>query len=65
MRQEHAIVFRCPSQKRLVVNAGQSDVLRSHNIEIALYAEQSTEDVVIEVLAGQPLQHGHKRKAHQ
>ena len=43
-------MLRRPGQNGFIVSAGQADILRSHNVEIALCAEQRAEDVVIEVL---------------
>jgi hypothetical protein len=51
-------LIRGPRKNRFVRSSGQLDVLRSHNIEISICAEECAEDVVIEVLVGQPSQQG-------
>lgn len=37
--QEHTVVIRRPRENRLVAGSGQSDILRSHNSEVAFGAK--------------------------
>ena len=52
-------MIRRPSENPFIRNSRQPDILRSYDVEIAVCAEQGTDDVVIEIFVRQPLQHGY------
>jgi len=58
--QKDPFPIRRPRQKGFVASPCQSDILRSHNIEIAACAGQCAQDVIIEILVGKPAQHGYR-----
>ena len=57
MRDDDSPLGGGPIEKRLIIDAGQPNVLNSDDIEIGLSTEQASNDVVVEVLVGGQADH--------
>ena len=55
--EQHASLFRGPSEDRAIVSSGQASVLESHEIEVGPAAKQAPNDPVVEVLVRGETQH--------
>ena len=62
MSQKNAVLIRGSFEKCFVAGSRQPDILHSHNVDVGLRSKQSAKYVVIEILVGQPAQHGYRRR---
>jgi hypothetical protein len=56
MRKQNPLLCRSPGKKRFIVDSRQAGVLRTNHIDVRAPPQQRAENVVIEILVGQPAQ---------
>ena len=63
MREQNPVMLGSPRQERCVAGTRQTGILRADDVYLRFSAEQRSEDVVIEILIGQPAQRYSCRRA--
>jgi hypothetical protein len=55
--EQNSILFGCPGEHVRIVCSREANILDTNNIEIGELAQQTAQDIVVEVLVGNKAQH--------